>query len=379
MKFGIQVVLNGKFGMINLFNNIYRDKVVLVTGHTGFKGSWLSLWLKQMGAKVVGYSLEPPTPVNHYNLLNLNIISIIGDIRDYKKLENTFAKYQPDIVFHLAAQPLVRLSYKEPKYTFETNIIGTLNIYEISREMKFVKAIVSITTDKVYENKEWIWGYKEIDPLGGYDPYSASKGCVEILTSSYRSSFFNIDLYNKTHITLLASCRAGNVIGGGDWSQDRLIPDIMKAANQNMRVTIRNPYSIRPWQHVLEPLSGYLQIGQKLLEGKKDFAQAWNFGPNNEEIVTVKNMIKKMQKYWNKIDFVIKHKKDNFYETNTLRLDCSKAYIKLNWRSIWNIDKTLENTVLWYKNFYNNDSISTLKDLYQYIERAKKYKLSWTK
>jgi CDP-glucose 4,6-dehydratase len=280
-----------------LFNGIYNNKTVLVTGHTGFKGSWLCFWLIQMGAKVIGYSLEPPTSPNHFELLNLDMVSVIGDIRDSDKLNAVFAQYQPEIVFHLAAQPLVRLSYKEPVETFETNVIGTLKVFEACRNTKSVRAIVNITSDKCYENKEWVWGYRENDPMGGYDPYSASKGCAELVTSSYRNSFFNVNEYGKSHNVLLASCRAGNVIGGGDWAKDRLMTDIMVAVSEGKKVVIRNPRATMPWQHVLEPLSGYLMLGQKLFEGKKEFAQAWNFGPGEQGAITVKEVVENIKKY----------------------------------------------------------------------------------
>ena len=280
-----------------LFNGIYNNKTVLVTGHTGFKGSWLCFWLIQMGAKVIGYSLEPPTSPNHFELLNLDMVSVIGDIRDSDKLNAVFAQYQPEIVFHLAAQPLVRLSYKEPVETFETNVIGTLKVFEACRSTKSVRAIVNITSDKCYQNKEWVWGYRENDPMGGYDPYSASKGCAELVTSSYRNSFFNVNEYGKSHNVLLASCRAGNVIGGGDWAKDRLMTDIMVAVSEGKKVVIRNPRATMPWQHVLEPLSGYLMLGQKLFEGKKEFAQAWNFGPGEQGAITVKEVVENIKKY----------------------------------------------------------------------------------
>jgi CDP-glucose 4,6-dehydratase len=225
------------------------------------------------------------------------MVSVIGDIRDSDKLNAVFAQYQPEIVFHLAAQPLVRLSYKEPVETFETNVIGTLKVFEACRNTKSVRAIVNITSDKCYENKEWVWGYRENDPMGGYDPYSASKGCAELVTSSYRNSFFNVNEYGKSHNVLLASCRAGNVIGGGDWAKDRLMTDIMVAVSQGKKVVIRNPRATRPWQHVLEPLSGYLMLGQKLLEGKKEFAQAWNFGPGEQGAITVKEVVENIKKY----------------------------------------------------------------------------------
>ena len=372
--------------MINfegLFNGIYRNKTVLVTGHTGFKGSWLVFWLLQMKAKVIGYSKDIPSNPSHFELLQKkgfleNLIDIRGDIRDSEKLEEVFMKYKPDIVFHLAAQPLVRLSYENPVETYETNVIGTLKVFEACRKAN-IKAIVNITSDKCYENREWVWGYRENDPMGGYDPYSSSKGCAELLTNSYRNSYFNLNEYMRTHNTLLASCRAGNVIGGGDWAKDRLITDIMVAVSENEKVKIRNPQAIRPWQHVLEPLSGYLMIGQKLLEGKKEFAEAWNFGPSDENSITVEEVVKYIKNYWDKIDYIIEKNKNQLYEANLLKLDCSKAHLKLKWKSVWNNETTFEKTVSWYKNFYENKKISTLQNLINYIEKSKEKNVIWSK
>jgi len=363
--------------MNSLFVGIYKDKTVLVTGHTGFKGSWLVYWLYQMGANVVGYSLEAPTEPNHIELLNLDIVSIIGDIRDLEKLNQTFEKYKPDIVFHLAAQPLVRLSYEDPINTYETNVIGTLKVFEACRKHD-VKAIVNITSDKAYENKEWIWGYRENDPMGGYDPYSSSKGCADLLASSYRNSYFNIKEYNKTHHTLLATCRAGNVIGGGDWAKDRLITDIMLSVSQNKKVSIRNPYATRPWEHVLEPLSGYLHVGQKLLEEKQEFAEAWNFGPSDKGSITVEQVVKNVKKHWDKIDYEINKDPNQLHEANLLKLDCSKAHILLKWKDVWDSETTFEKTVKWYKSYYENDKeLLTQDDLRSYIADAKAKNIEW--
>ena len=363
--------------MQKLFSNIYKDKRVLVTGHTGFKGSWLVYWLSQMGANVIGYSLEAPTTPNHIELLNLDMVSIIGDIRDLEKLNQTFEEYKPDIVFHLAAQPLVRLSYEDPIETYEANVIGTLKVLEACRKNS-VKAIVNITSDKAYENKEWVWGYRENDPMGGYDPYSSSKGCADLLTSSYRNSYFNLNQYKKTHNTLLATCRAGNVIGGGDWAKDRLITDIMISVSQGKKVSIRNPSATRPWQHVLEPLSGYLHIGQKLLEEKVEFAEAWNFGPSDEGSITVEEVVKNVKKYWDKIDYRINHDPNQLHEANLLKLDCSKAHILLKWKDVWDSDTTFEKTVKWYKAYYEEDKrILTQDDLESYIVVAKEKNIEW--
>jgi CDP-glucose 4,6-dehydratase len=362
--------------MKSLFGGIYKDKTVLVTGHTGFKGSWLAYWLQQIGAKVIGYSLDAPTTPNHFSLIDLDIISIIGDIRDLDKLNEIFITYKPDIVFHLAAQPLVRYSYENPIETYETNVIGTLKVLEACREVH-VRAIINITSDKAYENKEWIWGYRESDPMGGYDPYSSSKGCADLLVNSYRNSYFNTQEYKKSHHTLLASCRAGNVIGGGDWAQDRLMSDIMLSIFQGKKVNIRNPKAIRPWQHVLEPLSGYLHLGQKLLEEKVEFGEAWNFGPSDEGSICVEEVLLHVKKHWDKIDYEIKQVPNQLHEANLLKLDCSKAHTLLKWKNVWDSKMTFEKTVLWYKSFYEENKILTSNDLACYISDAKSKGLSW--
>ena len=365
--------------MQNLFRGIYKDRTVLVTGYTGFKGSWLVYWLDRIGANVIGYSLEPPTTPNHIDFLDLKITSLIGDIRDLDKLDQTFAIYKPDIVFHLAAQSLVRPSYKNPIETYEINLMGTLKVLEACRKHS-VKAIVNITSDKAYENKEWVWGYRENDPLGGYDPYSSSKAAADIVATSYRNSYFNINDYKKTHHTLLATCRAGNVIGGGDWAKDRLISDIMISVSKNQKVSIRNPKATRPWQHVLEPLSGYLMIGQKLLEEKKEFADAWNFGPSDEGSITVEEVVQNVKKYWDKIDYEINKDKNQPHEANLLKLDCSKVHTLLKWKDVWDSSKTFEKTVKWYRSFYEEDGkILTQNDLESYIEDAKNKGLEWSK
>lgn len=363
--------------MKSLFRGIYENRVVLVTGHTGFKGSWLIHWLDKMGAKVIGYSLEASTNPNHFSRINCGIVSITGDICDLNKLEKVFEEHKPEIVFHLAAQPLVRFSYLHPIETYETNVIGTLKVYEASRKAG-VKAIVNITSDKSYENKEWVWGYREHDQLGGYDPYSSSKGCADILTTSYRNSYFNVKVYKAKHDTLIASCRAGNVIGGGDWAEDRLIPGIMISASKNTRLNVRNPHATRPWQHVLEPLSGYLSIGQMLLMGKKEFSDAWNFGPSYLEDITVEALIHKANRFWSQIDYETTFDENAPHESADLRLDCSKAHHLLEWRSVWSIETTVERTVKWYRAFYENNEILTNSDLEVYVADAKAIGLTWT-
>ena len=361
----------------SLFGGVYKGKKVLLTGHTGFKGSWLALWLQKMGADVYGYSLENTDELDHLSLLNLNINEKIGDIRDLKTLQDYFTAVQPDIVFHLAAQALVRYSYEDPIETYSTNVMGTLNIFEASRKTDSVKAIINVTTDKCYENKEWIWGYRENDPMGGYDPYSSSKGCSELLTSSYRNSFFNVNDFGKKHNTLLASGRAGNVIGGGDWAVDRLIPDIVKATAKNEAVLIRNPKATRPWQHVLEPLSGYLNLGAELLNKNISKAEGFNFGPENSSNLQVGDIVKLSHEYWNDIQIKISTNTDEHHEANLLMLDCSKANKELKWKAVWGIDKTISTTINWYKKFYTEQKLSSLEDLTNYINDAKALKVLW--
>ncbi len=349
-----------------MYNNIYRNKKVFITGHTGFKGSWLSIWLQTLGAKVCGYSLKPNTNPSMYRELDIeNKIekSIIGNILDYEKLEDSINDFQPEIIFHLAAQPIVRLSYKEPKLTYETNVIGTLNVLEVARKCKSVKAFVNVTTDKCYENKEIARGYKEDEPMGGYDMYSSSKGCVEIMSSSYRRSFLQ-----EEDSMSMATARAGNVIGGGDWAEDRLIPDCIRYINQNKAIEIRNPIAVRPWQHVLEPLSGYLLLGQKLLETGKDYAEGFNFGPNEESVLKVSEVVQKIIDNYNKGEVIV-HKKDNLHEANLLMLNIEKAKTVLNWTPTYTANEAIKETVEWYKHFYAKDT-----DMYQYtIQQIKNY------
>ncbi len=359
-----------------MFDNIYKNKRVLVTGHTGFKGSWLVLWLLKMGANVFGYSLDIPTDPNHHEILNLDFETISGDIRDLEKLRKAIESFQPDIVIHMAAQSLVRKSYESPVETFETNVIGTVNLFEACRRIESVRAIVNVTSDKCYKNREWVWGYRENDPVGGHDPYSASKGCAEIVTESYRKSFFPLDNYKKTHQTLVASVRAGNVIGGGDWGDDRLVPDIMRAASQNKKIHIRNPHATRPWQHVLEPLSGYLLLGQKLLEGEREFSGAWNFGPSVDGHRKVLSVIKELHKNWSNIDYKIRADEKNPHEANLLKLDCSKAHAKLKWKSVWESSTTFAKTAQWYKEYYESGHVRSEEQLAEYIADAKQKHIS---
>ena len=363
----------------SLFNGIYKGKKVLITGHTGFKGSWLIQWLEMMGAVVFGYSLPPVNKPNHIDLLNMNMDENLADLRDANTLQAYVNKIQPDIVFHLAAQAIVRVSYDDPIETFSTNIMGTLNVFEACRKSDSVNAIINITSDKCYENKEWIWGYRENDRMGGYDPYSASKGMSELMTSSYRNSFFNINNYGKSHNILLGSGRAGNVIGGGDWAIDRLIPDMMKAANTGSSVLVRNPKATRPWQHVLEPLSGYLTLGWKLLEGKKEYADGWNFGPDMGSNLSVGDIVELSSKIWNSITPKFSENTSEHHEANLLMLDCSKANKAMKWSPVWDINTTLDKTINWYKDFYEENKTNTKKDIKAYIKSAKELNIEWAK
>lgn len=338
--------------------DFYRGKTVLITGHTGFKGSWLTLTLLAMGAKVIGVSLPPKTPKDIFVLTGLE--SLIRhhefDVRDFEQLSALTSTEKPDIVFHLAAQPLVRQSYEEPLETFTTNVTGTANVLEAIRVFGGVKAAVIITTDKVYENREWIYGYRENDPLGGHDPYSGSKAAADIVTDSYRKSFFSPEKYGDAHNTLIATARAGNVIGGGDWSQNRLIPDIMCSAFEGDGiVTLRNPGSTRPWEHVLESVSGYLTLGMRLGNGDKEVSGNWNFGPSSEAFVSVGEVTEKTLKLLKRGS--MKVEPDNTkHEANELVLDVTKANRILEWYSKWGIDETLDKTVKWYTDTNDNPS-----------------------
>lgn len=351
-----------------MFNNIYKNKKVFLTGHTGFKGSWLSLWLKSLGAEVLGYSLEPATEPSMFKELNIDkeIKSVFGNILDTSKLEKTMNAFQPDIIFHLAAQPLVRLSYFEPVLTYQTNVIGTLNVLEAARKCSSVKAFVNVTTDKCYENMEVNHGYKEDEPMGGYDMYSSSKGCVEIMSSSFRRSFLQ-----EESAYAMATARAGNVIGGGDWALDRLIPDCIRSINSNKPIVIRNPIAVRPWQHVLEPLSGYLLLGQKLLEDGKKYAQGFNFGPNEDSVLTVAEVSKKVVEKYGKGEIIV-GEKSPLHEAGLLMLNIDKAKIVLNWTPSLTADQAIDNTVEWYKCFYDgSDMLSfTLAQIKEYERYA---------
>lgn len=330
--------------------DFYSGKKVFVTGHTGFKGSWLCLLLHKLGAQVYGYALNPPTQPSLYNEARIDelVDSTIGDIRNYDLLLETLLRVQPEIVIHMAAQPLVRESYKNPRETYEVNVMGTVNLLVAIRQVPGVKAVVNVTTDKCYENREWHWGYRENEPMGGYDPYSNSKGCSELVTSSFRNSFFNPKTHNE-HGVAVASARAGNVIGGGDWADDRLIPDFIRAITSGQEVKIRSPYAIRPWQHVLEPLTGYLTLAQVLYTQGASFAQGWNFGPDDSDARNVEWITKTICELWGDNARYSVDTNPQPHEANYLKLDCSKAKAELGWFPKWNIHKTLESIVEWNK------------------------------
>jgi CDP-glucose 4,6-dehydratase len=354
-----------------MFGDVYKNRNVLLTGHTGFKGSWLALWLQTFGAKVVGIGLEPETSPSHWDLLALDCESFLVDIRDKAILRRKVLEAKPEIVFHLAAQPLVRRSYKRPIETWETNVVGTANVLEACRQVDRLAAIVVITTDKCYENREWVWGYREIDPLGGHDPYSASKAGSELVAASYRQSFFN-----TSSGPLLATARAGNVIGGGDWSEDRLIPDLVRSVQAGESLEIRSPNATRPWQHVLECLSGYLMLGQELLKGNESCAEAWNFGPDSEGNRQVEQVLTALKKKWPSVNW--HHcETPQPHEARLLHLDSTKVRQKLHWRPVWTFDEGVAATAEWYHAWLNRQDVRTMAQLLSYIDAAKERGLPW--
>lgn len=357
---------------IDIFNNFYRGKRVLVTGHTGFKGSWLSIWLHELGAEVIGVAKDPITEKDNYVLSGIGEkikADLRADIRDGQRMKEIFQEYQPEIVFHLAAQPLVRLSYEIPVETYETNVMGTINILEAIRVTDSVKVGIMITTDKCYENKEQIWGYRENEPMGGYDPYSSSKGAAEIAITSWRRSFFNPKEYEK-HGKSIASVRAGNVIGGGDWSLDRIIPDCVRALEANKPIEIRNPKAIRPWQHVLEPLSGYMLLASKMWDEPTRYCEGWNFGPRMESITSVWEVATKVIELFGKGQMKDLSDQSALHEAKLLMLDISKAKFQLEWESRMNIVPTIKLTVDWYQNYKENSVYAIcIEQIKEYLEK----------
>ena len=340
--------------MEKLLDNAFRGKRVLVTGHTGFKGSWLSIWLHQMGAKVIGVALDPQTDRDNFVLSGIGEkieADIRADIRNRQQMQDIFEQYQPEVVFHLAAQPLVRLSYDIPVETYEANVMGTIHVMEAIRHTPSVKVAVMITTDKCYENREQIWGYRENEPMGGYDPYSSSKGAAEIAISSWRRSFFNPADYGTKHHVAIASVRAGNVVGGGDWAKDRIVPDCIRALEAGQTIEIRSPKAIRPWQHVLEPLSGYLLLAAKMLEEPTRYCEGWNFGPRMESVTPVWDVATMITKYYGKGALKDVSDPNALHEANLLMLDISKAHALLGWQPRTNIEQCCQLTADWYKRY----------------------------
>ena len=342
----------------------WKNRKVFITGHTGFKGSWLCLMLHMLGAKVTGVALKPPTDPSLFEIGSVRSIAktVFSDIRDLQTLKKSFLSASPEIVIHMAAQALVRESYANPLETYSTNVMGTVNILEEVRTCQNVRAVINVTTDKCYENKEWIWSYRENEPLGGFDPYSSSKACSEMITAAYRNSFFNPEAY-KTHKVALASARAGNVIGGGDWAKDRLIPDCIRATMKKEKIIIRNPYAFRPWQHVFEPLTGYLMLAEKLYKKGPLFGEAWNFGPNDDDTKPVAWVAKKVSSQFGaSLQLQKAPKMNRLHEASTLRLDSTKAKQVLGWRSKWGLEKAVEKTMTWYKAYMDGQDMRKVCD-----------------
>ncbi len=350
----------------------WKNKKVFITGHTGFKGSWLSLWLHSMGARVTGYSLAPPTVPNLFETARVGefVKTVTGDVRDASLLKKAMLESRPEIVIHMAAQPLVRESYKNPIETYSINVLGTVHFFEAIRACPDVKAVVNVTTDKCYENKGMVLGYHENDPLGGYDPYSNSKACSELVTASFRDSFFNLADYAQ-HGKGVSSARAGNVIGGGDWAADRLVPDCVRAFLSGKTVLVRNPRAVRPWQHVLEPLDGYLLLAQKLYENGRDYSEAWNFGPDETDAQPVEWIVKRMCEVWGKNASYRIDVGDHPHEAHYLRLDCSKAKSRLGWKPRWSLEKSLDMIVAWTLAYSQGKDVreSCLEQIMEYTHR----------
>jgi CDP-glucose 4,6-dehydratase len=339
----------------------WRGKRIFITGHTGFKGSWLCLWLHSLGANVSGYALSPPTEPSLYVLAGVDsmVDATIADVRDAESLQQSLLKADPEVVIHMAAQPLVRESYRTPVETYAINVMGTVHLLEGIRRCRNVKAVVNVTTDKCYENREWHWGYREGEAMGGYDPYSSSKGCSELVTAAYRNSFFNSAEY-AAHGVSLASARAGNVIGGGDWADDRLICDCVRALLRDEEILIRNPHAIRPWQHVLEPLSGYLLLAQRLYEEGVAYAQSWNFGPDDSDAKPVEWIVQQLCKRWGKYACYRLDQADHPHEATYLKLDCSKAKAQLGWQPRWNLEQALTSIVEWTQGYQKGTDLKKL-------------------
>lgn len=363
----MKVLHLGKYGNSIMINPVFwRGKRVFVTGHTGFKGSWLCIWLHELGAVVQGYSLAVPTSPSLFKEVRLEdkILSEEGDVRDIASLTDCMQKFKPEIVLHLAAQSLVRRSYIDPVETYATNVMGTVSLFEAVRQVDSVRAVLNVTSDKCYENREWLWGYRENEAMGGFDPYSSSKGCSELITASYRQSFFNVKG------CAVASARAGNVIGGGDWAPDRLVPDMLAALSNQRTVDIRNPEALRPWQHVLEPLTGYMQLVEKLYTDGNCFSEAWNFGPSDEETKPVQWIVEKLIDLWGSGARWQRDERRHPHEAHYLKLDCSKARTRLHWQPRWGLEKTLSRIVMWHKAWLCHEDMYTytVSEINEYMQ-----------
>jgi len=366
-----------------LFRSVFQGMPILITGHTGFKGSWLSIWLNELGAKVIGYSLDPPTVPSMFEASRLaeRTVDVRNDVRSLDGLRRTIEEFEPLVIFHLAAQPIVRESYVKPKDTFDINVGGTVNVLEATRQTASVKAVVCITSDKCYQNQEWVWGYREIDLLGGRDPYSASKAMAELAISAYRQSFFPADKYEE-HGVAVASTRAGNVIGGGDWAKDRLVSDCVRALMEGKTIDVRNPNSIRPWQFVLEPLSGYLWLATKLLQEGCKFAEAWNFGPPERSGICVEDLVQKLIEFWGEGDWRDVSSVKEPHEAGLLSLSWEKASRLLAWRPVYTWQEALAETVDWFKEYREHGSSrdmygTCVKQIKRYAERAREQGVVW--
>ncbi|NQU41806.1 CDP-glucose 4,6-dehydratase [bacterium] len=368
--------------MRDLFSGIYPGRRVLVTGHTGFKGSWLALWLSALGAKVCGYALDPPTDPSLFERLRLedSLDHRIADVRDPDSVRRAMAEFEPEIVFHLAAQSLVRAGYRAPRETYETNLMGTVNVLEAVRHTPSVRVCLCVSSDKCYENREWEFAYRENDPLGGYDPYSSSKACAEIATAAYGRSYFN-PLAHERHGVSLASLRAGNVIGGGDWADDRLIPDCVRALAARVPIAVRNPQAIRPWQHVLDPLSGYLWMGTLLWQHPARFTGGWNIGPTAFAGLKVAQVVDLAVQTWGEGSWEEQHDPHAVHEARTLRLDCSKAANELGWLPAWDAREAVIATVKWYREFYSHSTFNvrdlSLAQIEDFVASARKKEIAW--
>ena len=361
-----------------MFGGVYRNRRVLVTGHTGFKGSYLAEWLTALGAEVGGISLEPGPELRHFGVLKLPVRSRWLDIGDSAAFRNALEEFNPEIVFHLAAQPLVRYSYREPVETYRTNVMGTVHLLEAARHLPSLRAAVVVTSDKCYENRETGAPFRETDPMGGFDPYSSSKGCAELAAAAYRRSFFPPGGYGVKHHVLIATARAGNVIGGGDWAEDRLVPDLARAAADGRCVELRSPDAIRPWQHVFEPLAGYLMLGARLFAGDAACSGAWNFGPDPREgSLTVREAAALLARHWPEVKFKAAPVPDAPHEAGLLRLDCAKARGELRWRPVWSAAEAFERTAVWYREYYRSGRVNTAADRECYIKDAAARGAAW--